>query len=214
VNHFGRMFLGLCAGAAIACAPRLQPLGGAIAPTVLPRAELPRGSARLLFRWELQDADMLTRGEGAARTTWPDSARLDFFLAGGLGGGAAILIGSALRLPPGADDFARRLIPPPPLLWAALGRLAVPAERDTSARVDGDTLRADIGAPTAWRATFVRDTLRRLERIADGRVVESVDRRAADGRVRYQLEPNRRRLDLFISRTEPSAFDQSIWIFP
>ena len=196
------------------CAPKLRPLGGTAAPAVLPRAELPRGQHRILFRWEMEDGDMLTRGDGAARVASPDSIRLDFFLAGGLGGGAAILIGDELRLPPGADDLARRLIPPAPLLWAAVGRLAVPPSRDTTARVDGDTLRADIGAPAMWRVTFVRDTLRRLERVTEGRVIEWVDRRASDGRVRYQLEPNRRRLDLFISRSEPSAFDQTIWNFP
>jgi hypothetical protein len=196
------------------CAPRLQPLGGTVAPATFPRAELPRGQHRILFRWEMEDGDMLTRGDGAARVASPDSVRLDFFLAGGLGGGAAVLIGAELRLPPTADDFARRLIPPAPLLWAALGRLAVPPSRDTTARVDGDTLRADIGAPAVWRVTFIRDTLRRLERVTDGRVVEWVDRRGSDNRVRYQLEPNRRRLDLFISRSEPSAFDQTIFVFP
>ena len=196
----------------LGCAPRLQPLKGTATPAVFPRAEL-SGRHRIVFRWELEDPDMLTRGEGAARIAAPDSARLDFFLAGGLGGGAAVLIGEEVRLPPTADDLVRRLIPPPPLLWAALGRLAVPGMRDTTARVDGDTLRADIGAPAAWRVTFVHDTLRRLERVVDGRVVESLDRRA-DGRVRYLLEPNRRRLDLFISRSEPSALDPTIWVFP
>ena len=197
-----------------ACAPKLQPLGGTVAPAVFPRAELPRGQHRILFRWEMEDGDMLTRGDGAARVAGPDSVRLDFFLAGGLGGGAAVLIDEELRLPRTADDFARRLIPPAPLLWAALGRLAVPPSRDTTARVDGDTLRADIGAPAQWRVTFIRDTLRRLERVTDGRVVEWVDRGGRSDRVRYQLEPNRRRLDLFISRSEPSAFDQTIWVFP
>ena len=198
----------------LACAPKLQPLGGTVAPAVFPRAELPRGQHRVLFRWEMEDGDMLTRGDGAARVAAPDSVRLDFFLAGGLGGGAAVLIGEELRLPRTADDFARRLIPPAPLLWAALGRLAVPPSRDTTARVDGDTLRADIGAPAVWRVTFIRDTLRRLERVADGRVVEWVDRGGHSDRVRYQLEPNRRRLDLLISRSEPSVFDQTIWVFP
>lgn len=212
----GRAFLlSVSMLAAIAgCVPRLAPLGGAVAPAAFPRSELPRGHHRVVFRWEMEDPDMLTRGEGAARAASPDSVRLDFFLAGGLGGGAAILIGDELRLPPGADDLARRLIPPAPLLWAALGRLAVPPRGDTTARVDGDTLRADIGSPTEWRVTFIRDTLRRLERVADGRVVEWVERRSGDGRVRYQLEPNRRRLDLFISRSDPSVLDQTIWTFP
>lgn len=194
-----------------ACAPRLRPLPGAPAPAVLPEAALPAGHRRVIFQWELQDPDLTARGEGVARTASPDSVRLDFFLAGGLGSGAAVLIGTELRLPPAAVDFVRRLIPPPPLLWAALGRLAVPALADTNARVDGDTLRADIGVPVAWRVTFVRDTLHRLERVNDGRVVEWVQR---GSRVRYRNELSRRRLDLTVSRIDTSgAFDPIIWVF-
>jgi hypothetical protein len=195
------------------CAPRLRPLPGAPAPAALPRAELPSGHHRIVFRWELQDQDLGARGEGAARVASPDSARLDFFLAAGLGNGAAVLIGSDLRLPRSGDDLARRLIPPPPLLWAALGRLVVPAGSDTTARVDGDTLRADIGTPVAWRVTFVGDSLRRLERVEGGRVLEWVDR-AAGGRVRYRNEGNRRQLELTISRSDKvTAFDPTIWVF-
>ena len=197
--------------AGTACAPRLRPLPGARAPAALPRAELPAGHHRIVFQWELEDPDLTARGEGAARMASPDSVRLDFFLAGGLGSGAAVLIGTELRLPSGAADVVRRLVPPPPLLWAALGRLAVPALADTNARVDGDTLRADIGVPVAWRITFVRDTLRRLERVDDGRVVEWVER---GSRVRYRNELSRRRLDLTISRTDQTdAFDSAIWVF-
>lgn len=197
--------------AAAACAPRLRPLPGAPAPAAFPRAELPSGHRRAVFQWELEDPDITARGEGVARTASPDSVRLDFFLAGGLGSGAAVLIGSEVRLPPGAMDFVRRLIPTPPLLWAALGRLAVPALPDTSARVDGDTLRADIGVPVAWRVTFVRDSLRRLERVDNGRVIEWVER---GSRVRYRNELSRRRLDLTVSRIDiTGAFDPIIWVF-
>jgi hypothetical protein len=157
---------------------------------------------------------MSSRGEGAARIAFPDSARLDFFLAGGLASGAAVLIAGELRLPPRGDDLARRLVPPAPLLWGALGRLAIPALPDTVARVDADTLRADIGTPAAWRLTFVRDTLRRVERVDNGRVVEWVER-FADGHVRYRHPTSRRQLDLFVTRsTEASAFDHTIWSFP
>jgi hypothetical protein len=167
-----------------------------------------------VFRWELDDPDMSSRGEGAARIAPPDSARLDFFLAGGLASGAAILIGNELRLPSRSDELARRLVPPPPLLWAALGRLALPPMPDTTARVDADTLRADIGMPVAWRVTFVRDTLRRVERVESGRVVEWVDR-FVDGRVRYRNQSSRRQLDLIITRTfDVTAFDTAIWRLP
>ena len=53
------------------------------------------------------------------------------------------------------------------MLWAVLGRLAVPAVSDTVAKVDGATLRADIGRNPAWRVTFVADHLTRIERIID-----------------------------------------------
>lgn len=198
----------------VACARRLQPLTGTSAPAALPRSELPPTARQVVFRWELDDADMSSRGEGAARIAPPDSARLDFFLAGGLASGAAILIGDELRLPSRSDELARRLVPPPPLLWAALGRLALPAMPDTTARVDADTLRADIGMPVAWRVTFVRDTLRRVERVESGRVVEWVDR-FVDGRIRYRNQSSRRQLDLIITRTfDVTAFDTTIWLLP
>ena len=206
---------GVLAVLSLSCAPRVRPLPGAPAPAVLPKGQLPSGHRHIVFRWELDEPDMSSRGEGAARIAAPDSARLDFFLSGGLGGGgAAVLLGNDLRLPSRGDDLARRVVPPPPLLWATLGRLAVPALRDTVARVDADTLRADIGNPIAWRLTFVRDSLRRVERIENNRVTEWVER-FADGHVRYRHQVSRRQLDLFITRsTEAGAFDPSIWSFP
>jgi hypothetical protein len=200
--------------ASTSCAPRLRPLPGVVVPASLPHTALPPERRRIVFRWELEDPDLVARGDGAARIAPPDSVRLDFFLAGGLGSGAAILIDADLRLPSRADDMGRRLVPPPPLLWGVLGRLAIPPLRDTVARVDSDTLRADIGLPVAWRVTFVRDTLRKVERVDGGRVVEWVER-FADGRVRYRHEVSRRRLDLFITRSdEVSAFDPAIWDLP
>jgi hypothetical protein len=205
---------GALAVAAAGCAPRLKPLPGAPAPVALPSATLSLGYRRIVFTWELEDPDMTARGEGAARIAPPDSARLDFFLAGGIGSGAAVLIDGDLRLPSRAEDLSRRLVPPAPLLWAALGRLAIPALLDTVVRVDGETLRADIGTPVAWRVTFVRDTLRRLERVDGGRIIEWVER-FAEGRVRYRHEVSRRRLDLLITRSdELSALDPSIWDLP
>jgi len=175
----------------------------------LPTGAIPPAHQKLVFRWELRDADMATRGDGVARIASPDSVRLDFFLGGGFGGGAAVLIGDSLQVP--GPDMARRLVPPRPLLWAALGRLDVPAERDTVVRVDGGLLRADIGAPARWRVTFRGDTLSRLERIEGGRVQEWVER-GDGGAVRYRNESSRRTLSLVIQRTDAvPAFDPSIW---
>lgn len=210
-----RLLLATVVAVAAGCAPKLAPLPGTVAPAVgLPRSELQAGRQRVVFRWELEDPDMVARGEGAARIAAPDSARLDFFLAGGLGGGAAVLVGDDLRVPSAAAALSRRLVPPPPMLWASLGRLSLPVTRDTVIRVEGDTLRADFGTPVAWRATFVRDTLRRIERVDGGRIVEWVHR-SPEGRLRYRHEVSRRQLDLFILRTDQvSAFDSDIWDLP
>lgn len=195
----------------VACAPKLQPLGGTPAPEVrLPPTKLPPAPTKVVFDWQLEDPDFSAKGDGVARITAPDSVRLDFFLAGGLGNGVAILIGNELRAP--GPDFVKKLVPPPPLLWASLGRLAVPAEKDTVARVDGDLLRADIGAPVRWRVTFHGDTLTRLERVEGDRILEWIERTGA--RLRYRHETARRQLTLTIARTETSPpFDASIWRF-
>jgi hypothetical protein len=197
--------------AAAACRPpRVAPLEGAPAPArSLPGGAAPPGHRKVVFKWEFRDGEMNTRGDGVARIASPDSVRLDFFLGGGFGGGAAVLIGDSLQVP--GPETARKLIPPRALLWAALGRLDVPAERDTTVRVDGTLLRADIGAPVRWRVTFRGDTLSRLERVDGGRLQEWVER-GADGAVQYRNESSRRTLTLVIQRTDAvPAFDPSIW---
>lgn len=193
----------------LGCAPRARPLAGVPAPVPLPRAELEPGYRRVIFRWAYEDPDYRFRGEGVARIAPPDSVRLDLFLDGGLGGARAILIGNDLRLP--EADFVRRMLPPPPLMWASLGRLSTPSASDTTMRVDGDTLRADIGHDPVWRAAFVRGTLLRLERIDDGRLREWVSRDSA-GDVRYQQPTGRRSLNISVIRSEPLAsLDATIW---
>jgi hypothetical protein len=208
MNRFALLMLEAMALGITACAPSLRPLTGAPAPAVLPRTALPLGHHRLVFDWELQDGDMTARGEGVARIAYPDSARLDLFLAGGFGSGAAILINDSLEVAGGGA--ARRFIPPAPLLWATLGRAVVPAIPDTSARVDGELLRVDIGRPVNWRLTFRRDSLLRLERVRGGRIIEWVER--TGDAVRYRSEEARRSLVLTIKHAEEvAAFDASIW---
>jgi hypothetical protein len=199
-----------------ACAPRLTPLTGAPVPVNrLPHAVLVPGHRKLVFNWELDDREMSGRGEGAARIAAPDTARFDFVLAGGYGSGAAVLIDDGVQTPPNitGGDLIRRLIPSPPLLWAALGRTALPNLPDTVIRVEGGTLRADVGSPVAWRLTFHGDTLVRAERVNGGRVAEWVER-SDSAHIRYRNEGSRRSLRLTITRSdEVPGFDASIWRF-
>ena len=193
-----------------ACVPHLSPLTGTPIPaSALPRPGMPPGHAKIVFNWELQDQETTTRGEGAAQIASPDSARLDFFLAGGFGAGAAVLIGDSIQAPGG--DFIRKLIPPPPMLWAALGRLALPNLPDTVIRGEGTSIRADVGRPVSWRLTFHGDSLVRVERVDNGRVLEWVDR-TDPKHVSYRNTAARRSLQLTITRKdEVSNFDASIW---
>jgi hypothetical protein len=196
---------------AFSCAPKAPPLRGVVARPALPALTIRPGHSRIVFDWRYEDPDLRTRGEGAVRTAAPDSARLDLFLEAGMGAAVAILIGDTLRAP--GPDAVRRLIPPAPLLWAALGRLAVPPAADTSARLDGDSLRVDIGRGSVWRLTVARGTLVRLEQIQDGRITRSV-RRADDTHVRYYDATARRSLELTITRVDrPVDLDPAIWSF-
>ncbi len=214
MRRLARLGLTMAAVAGTACVPRLTPLTGIPTPSNnLPHAALAPGHRKIVFDWELEDREITGRGDGAAQIASPDSARLDFFVGGGFGGGAAVLIGDSLRVPGAVAEIIRRLIPPPPLLWALMGRVALPNLADTVIRVEGGTLRADIGSPVAWRLTFRGDTLVRAERVHEGRVIEWVDR--GDGRrVHYRSETGRRSLWLTITRTdEVPGFDASIWRF-
>jgi hypothetical protein len=192
-----------------ACTPRAAPLKGVLAPDrTLPSIAMASGHRHLVFRWDYQEGDIAARGDGSIRTAAPDSARLDFFLGGGLGAGGAILIGDSLRTP--HADLARRYIPPAPLMWAALGRLAIPPLADTVVRVDGELTRADIGRPLQWRVAIKGDTLVELDHISDGKITESLTR-GANGTLTFHVPGARRTLQLTIIREEPGSFDASIW---
>jgi hypothetical protein len=193
----------------IACAPSAAPLKGVLAPDrALPSLSLPAGHRQIVFKWEYEEGDIAARGDGSVRTAAPDSARLDFFLGGGLGAGAAVLIGDSLRAP--NAQLARRYIPPTPMMWAALGRLAIPALADTVVRIDGDLLRADVGSPVQWRVAIRGDTLVGLEHISGGKIIESLSR-APNGVRTYEAPGARRRLRLNVLREETGSFNAAIW---
>lgn len=189
-------------------APRIGALTGTPTVARLPVTALQPGHRRLVFRWEYRDKIFGARGEGLARIASPDSARFDFFLENGEGGGFAILLGDTL-FTPGGDD-ARRYLPPVPMIWGALARVTVAAP-DTVAFVDGDTLRAEIGRDPAWRVTFAPSGLVRMEHIVQRRLVEWL-RREPDDVIRYRQTAARRELTLRVTRTEANAaFDPAIW---
>lgn len=200
--------LALAVLALAACAPAAAELRGGVAPRrALPRATAPTSPTRAVFRWSFRDEELSAQGDGAARLAPPDSARLDLVLEGGFVGATAFVFGPTVvaRIP-----MAERLVPPAALFWGMLGRLAVPPG-DTTVRVDGDTLRADVGATAArYRVAWVRDTIVLVERIADGRIVERATREGPV--IRYRHLATRRSLDLTLLRQDPvPPFDASIW---
>jgi hypothetical protein len=206
------MLTGLALVCVVGCAARIHSLPG-VAPenAALPSFLLSQTPQKITFKWELNDNSIVARGEGVARLEAPDHARVDLFLGGGFGAAAAaVLVGDSLVVPPNSNG--RDLVPPAPLLWAALGRLALPAVPDTTIRVDGDTLRASLGAPVQWRITSVAGELTRVERVSGNRIVEWVDR-IPGKQTRYELS-GRRSLVLDIETQQPVApFDPSIWRF-
>jgi hypothetical protein len=209
--------VGVAVGVAAGCAPSAPPLVGAPAPArALPIATLPEGHRRLYFHWEYRDREVSVNGDGSARIAPPDSARVDFVVSGSLGSGHALLLGDTVVAP--GKDLVRRYLPPPPLVWAALGRLAVPAARDTVVRVEGDTTRADIGVlgeaagrSPVWRVIYVGQQLVGAQRLNGGHIQESVIRRA-DGSMEFESPAARRTLRLTRVRSESVAgFDPDVW---
>jgi len=193
----------------VACAPRAVPLKGVPAPAAsLPSIALPPGHRRLVFRWDYEENSLIARGEGAIRLASPDSARVDLFLNGGIAVGYAILIDDSLRAT--NQSQVQRFLPPPPMMWAALGRLAIPPLPDTVVTTDGEMIYADIGRPTTWRVRIRGTRLMQLSRIDNGRIAESVTRDEG-GRLLYEV-PGRRKLWLGITRDEEVAsFEAAIW---
>ncbi|HZK78836.1 MAG TPA: hypothetical protein VFC35_08000 [Gemmatimonadaceae bacterium] len=201
--------LGLIVVVGGGCAPMVVPLRGAPAPDrTLPVLRLAPGHRKIVFHWDYQENSLMANGDGAIRVASPDSARVDLFLNGGVFLGNATLIGDNLSGP--NHDQVERVLPPAPMMWAALGRLAIPALADTVLTVDGDVLYADIGRPAAWRVTIKGNRLMQLARLSGGRIAEVVTRDDG-GRLLYEV-PGRRKLWLGITRDdEVPAFDASIW---
>jgi hypothetical protein len=216
----------LASSSSFACAPppMALPLEGDPAPArALPTAALPTAYQVTRFKWHYHEPAFSANGDGAVRTAYPDSARFDFVVGGNTGGGGRALLFDSTLVAPGGGDILRYL-PAVPLLWAALGRLAVPPSTDTVVRVEGDTIRSDIGpqgvsgAPaggdaTVWRVEFISGELTSMSRLRGGRIRETVRRDVKAGSVLYERQESRRSLTLTQVRSENvPEFDQSIWI--
>jgi hypothetical protein len=137
----------------------------------------------------------------------PDSVRLDFFVDGGVGGGAAVLIGDSIRT---ATDDGTRYLPPVPLLWAALGVLRVTGA-DTVARTEHDTLFVEIvDQRSVYRAAFAGRGIAGLGRAEGGRWREQVRRDSST--ITYRQFAARRRLTLTaLRRVQDPPYDPAIW---
>lgn len=194
------------------CAPRAAALSGtAASPTRIPDARLAGGAEQVVFNWEYKDPDMFAGGEGSARIVAPDSVRVDLFLARGMGSGYAIVIGDSMWSP--AGEQLRRFLPPAAMLWAALGRLAVPPG-DTTVRVDGGVTRADIAqGASVMRVAFTDGHLTTIEHIEGGGIRERVERRpGVPETILYEQFNAHRALTLTITRRQRAAgFDATIW---
>jgi hypothetical protein len=202
-----------------ACAP---PVAGELrgvapaTPAKVPVAVLPPSHEKLTFKWEYRDRDLLARGEGRALIAPPDSARLDFAVAGGMGSGHAWLFRDTV-VSGGGGERIKRYLPSPVVLWAALGRFEVPAT-DTTIRVDGDTLRADLkvggGDPAksnVWRVAYAAARMVGLERLLAGRVRETVVRRT-NSDIRFDNPSAGRSLTLTHVRSDTVAeIDPELW---
>ena len=193
----------------LGCAPRVAPLEGTVAPArTLPPIALAAGHRHLVFRWDYEENSLIAKGEGSIRVASPDSARVDLFLEGGIPVGRAVLIGD--RLTATNQQQVARVLPPPAMMWAALGRLAIPPLADTVVTTEGDVIRADIGRPAAWRVTIRGARLMQLVRLNGGRIAEVVTRDEG-GRLLYEV-PGRRKLWLGITRDEEvPSFNAAIW---
>jgi hypothetical protein len=194
--------------AACASAPRAGPLTGVPVAREVPDTRLAPGYRRLIFGWEYKERLFSARGDGVARIAAPDSVRIDLFLENGSSGGFVILIADSLTAL--ARDEARNALPPEPMLWAALRVVRVTAP-DTVARQDGDTLRIEIGNDPAWRLTFGPLMLDRMDRVAGGRLEQTVERTDST-RVVYRQPGAGRSLVLTIRRfLRETGFDAAIW---
>lgn len=225
-----RFFLAgiVVAGTLAACAtsgtPRGSPLGEVAAGEVaaaLARRTRPTTPRRVVFRWSYRDRAARFEGRGAARVAPPYRVRLDLFSGRGDTALRTAVVGSELRLPPGASPAVT--LPPPALLWATLGvfRPGPEAERRGAWRSGEDGVELRYRIPGEGELAFGARGGRLLwaaHRI-DGRDVRRVVVSGGAGRggpteARYRNHRDVRELTIEIESVEDvEAFPPQIW-FP
>ena len=198
----------LLVSSACATAPRAGPLTGVPVANAVPDTRLRHGYRRIVFGWEYKERVFAAKGDGVARIASPDSVRIDLFLENGTYAGFVVMIADSLTRV--AQDEARRSLPPPPLLWAALGVVRVTAA-DTIARQDGDTLRVEVGREPAWRLAFSSRSLVRMERIASGKIEQTVERRDSTHVVYRQPGAGKSLVLSIRGFFAETGFDAAIW---
>lgn len=181
-----------------------------------------RERTQIRFSWSYRDAEQNERGRGAVHLAPPDSARIDFRGPLGMGSGAAVVVGDAIRWGDPEDQVAK-LIPNYPLFWAMLGVVRMPGEGMTVTGSSNDVV-------TAWRYAGPDDTVDFVRsrgakpslavRVHQqgkilGRVVTLLGPEGQPLRSRLDVVANPARLEItFDKTTHPARFDQDTWNAP
>lgn len=169
------------------------------------------------FEWRLNEARQRHGGVGVVRVESPYRARVDLFTDDLESVLSAVLIDGELRLPPGARDD---ILPPTDLMWGTLGVIRPHDVRLLGGdRLEGDAMRLryayDDGTELHYEVS--EGTLRSMELVDDGHVVQRVEVDVQDGD-RYPMEATYRNMAAFRELTivresleEVPPFDPSIW---
>jgi len=173
---------------------------------------------QITFAWQLNESGQRVRGRGVARVEPPYKARLDLFLDNNETVLSAGLVDGDLRLPRGQPVD---ILPPADLMWGVLGIFRPPADTRLlgAERLEGDGTRLRYGYANGTEIYYevVAGTVRSLELLEDGRVMQRVslepeagDRYPVEATYRHMGEFRELRLERQSLRVaEP--FDPDIW---
>lgn len=204
------------AGTAAGGAPIANPDSAASSVLAATRPATPRQTT---FRWRLDEAGSVVRGEGVVRYQ-PDHIRLDLFGPRGETYLIAALVDEEFRLPPAAAGAFE--LPSQGLLWGALGVVHPPSDATLAGVTegpDGLILRYAGGDGTEHRFHVTAGApvrLTRVERFDESGVIETVRvEYSADGLPARTTYVDRRSYRELVLETESSrdvaSFPPGIW---